>query len=81
MDTLRFRKIYLLAKKARFPDCIRRRIAYEGTSYRDDDDDDHDDDERPRCRPLRVLRDEADADDDDDEMMLTQGHPRAIRTP
>ncbi len=35
------------------------------------------------CRPLRVLRDEADADDEDedDEMMLTQGHPRGIRTP
>ena len=33
-------------------------------------------------RPLRVLKDEADADDedDDDEMMLTQGHPRGIRT-
>ena len=71
----------------------RRRMAYEGTSYRDDEDDDDDDDddddiddERPRCRPLRVLRDEADAhddddDDDDDEMMLTQGHPRGIRTP
>ena len=70
----------------------RRRMAYEGTSYRDnddddddDDDDDHDDDhdERPRCRPLRVLRDEADADDEDedDEMMLTQGHPSGIRTP
>ena len=65
----------------------RRRMAYEGTSYRDDDDDDDDgddddDDERPRCRPLRVLRDEADADDEDedDEMMLTQGHPRGIRT-
>ena len=67
-------------------------MAYEGTSYRDDDDDedddDDDDDERPRCRPPRVLRDEADADadaadddDDDDhhhEMMLTLGHPRGI---
>ena len=62
----------------------RRRMAYEGTSYWDDDDDDDDDDERPRCRPLRVLRDEAEADDedddDDDEMTLTQGHPRGIRT-
>ena len=26
--------------------------------------------ERPRCRPLRVLRDEADADDDDDDEMM-----------
>ena len=74
----------------------RRRMTYEGTSYRDDDDeeeeeedeeeeeeDDDDDDERPRCRPLRVLRDEADADDEDedDEMTLTEGHPRGIRTP
>jgi len=38
------------------------------------------------CRPLRVLRDEADNedddddDDDDDEMMVTQGHP-GIRIP
>ena len=36
-------------------------------------------------RPLRVFKDEADADDEDDEddedeMMLTQGHPRGIRT-
>ena len=65
-------------------------MAYEGTSYRDDDDDDDDDNDdddddvvRPRCKILRVLRDEADADDEDeyDEMMLTQGHPHGIRTP
>ena len=64
----------------------RRRMSYEGTPYRDEDEDDDDDDDGPRCRPLKVLRNEAgaddddDDDDDDDEMMLTQGHPSRIRT-
>ena len=52
----------------------RQGIAYEGSSYRDDADDDDDDDDDADADA------DADDDDDDDEMMLTQGHPRGIRT-